>query len=108
MDAVRALSVPPRAITDGSADPVQVEVPCRGGYVYGRRRLLTLPFDAATAATVRRWLRHERRQRAVLTPVVITLLVAAMVALSAGAGTVPPAVPFVLYATGVLVQLWDG
>jgi hypothetical protein len=76
--------------------------------VYGRRRLLTLPFDAATAATVRRWLRHERRQRAVLTPLVITLLAAAMVALSVGADTVPPALSFLLYATGVLVQLADG
>jgi hypothetical protein len=76
--------------------------------VYGRRRLLTLPFDAATAETVRRWLRHDRRQRTVVTPLFITLLAAAMVALSVGAGTVPPAVPFVLYATGVLVQLWDG
>ncbi|MGW4943565.1 hypothetical protein ACWEOZ_18480 [Actinoplanes sp. NPDC004185] len=108
MDAVRALSVPPVAITDGSTDPVWVELPCRGGYVYGRRRMLTLPFDAATAAVARRWLRLERRRRTVVTPIVVTLLAAAFVAVVLGADTVPGWAPVLLYMASVLVQAGDG
>jgi hypothetical protein len=104
MEAVPGLSVPPTAITDGSADPQWVELPCRGGYAYGRRRLLRLPFDAGTATVARRWLRFERLHRTVLIPVTVVLLSAALVLLFTDAGTVS----FALYGTAVLIQLAAG
>jgi hypothetical protein len=106
LGAVRGLSVPSLAITDGSADPTWVELPCRGGYVYGRKRMLRLPFDAATAEVARRWLRFERRQRTVLTPIVITLLSAALATLYFVEDARADLVRLALYAAGFLVQLW--
>jgi hypothetical protein len=81
LSAVSGLAVPPVAITDGSADPVWVEVPSRGGWLYGRAPTLRLPFDPAAAEVVRRWLRHQRRRRVVLAPVLLALLLAALATL---------------------------
>jgi hypothetical protein len=78
LSAVAGLAVPPVAITDGSADPVWVDVPSRGGWLYGRAPTLRLPFDPAAAAVVQHWLRHQRRRRAVVAPVLLTLLLAAL------------------------------
>ena len=78
MSALPELSVPPLAITDGSADPAWVDVPCTGTFVYGRRRTLRLPFDAATADIVHRRLRLDWRERTVWTPISTTLLLAAI------------------------------
>lgn len=72
------LSVPPLAITDGSADPVWVDTPCEGRYLYSRRPTIRLPFDAATADVVRRRIRHLRRQRTVWFPISATLALAAL------------------------------
>jgi hypothetical protein len=81
MSALAGLSVPPSAITDGSADPAWVDVPCTGTFVYGRRRTMRLPFDAVTADIVHRRLRLDRRVRTVWTPVSMALLVAAIATL---------------------------
>lgn len=81
MAAVPDLSIPPVAVTDGSANPVRVVLPSRGGYLYGRRPTLGLPLDAATAVVARNWLRLERRRQFVITPVLVTLLVAALATL---------------------------
>ncbi len=78
MSALPELSVPPLAITDGSADPTWVGMPCTGTFVYGRRRTLWLPFDAATADIVHRRLRLDRRVLTVWTPISTTLLLAAL------------------------------
>ena len=68
MDAVATLSVPPMAVTDGSPDPVWVDLPCRTDWAYGRRPTLRLPLDAATAAAARRWTVLDRRRRTVWGP----------------------------------------
>ncbi|RSM55638.1 hypothetical protein DMB66_35605 [Actinoplanes sp. ATCC 53533] len=105
LDALPGLSVPPAAITDGSADPVWVELPVRGEYLYGRKRMLPLPFDAATAETARRWLRLDRRRRAVLAPISISLLVAAAATVFMDDSRFD-AVRLGLFAAGFLLQLW--
>jgi len=79
MTGLPELSVPPLAITDGSADPTWVDVPCTGTFGYGRKRTLRLPFDAATADVVHRRLRLDQRVRTVWTPISVTLLIAALV-----------------------------
>lgn len=77
LTGLSALSIPPLAITDGSADPTWVDVRCTGPFVYGRTRTLRLPFDAATAEVVHRRLRLHRRVRAVWFPISMTLMGAA-------------------------------
>jgi len=107
LDALPGLSVPPVAITDGSADPVWVELPVRGAYLYSRnRRLLRLPFDAPTAAVAGRWLRFERRRRLVLTPIFITLMLAAAAMLLFVDDSRFDEVRLGLYVAGFLLQLW--
>ncbi len=81
LSALPELSVPPSAITDGSPDPTWVGMPCTGTFLYGRRRTLRLPFDAATADIVHRGLRLDRRVRTVWTPISMTLLLAALATL---------------------------
>ena len=81
MSALPELPVPPLAITDGSADPAWVDVPCTGTFLYGRRRTLRLPFDAATADIVHRRLGLDRRVRTVWTRISTTLLLASIVTL---------------------------
>lgn len=81
LTAVAGLSVPPLAITDGSSDPIWVELPCKSRYVYGRKRTLRLPFDAATADVARRWLRIDRLSRTVLTPISVTMQLSALATL---------------------------
>ncbi|GAA0807393.1 hypothetical protein [Spirilliplanes yamanashiensis] len=61
--ALPGLTVPALAVTDGTADPEWVDTPCAGPYIYSREATLRLPYDAATAAVVRRRLRHDRRVR---------------------------------------------
>jgi hypothetical protein len=105
LDALPGLSVPPAAITDGSADPVWVELPVRGEYLYGRKRMLPLPFDAATAAIARRWLRFDRRRRMVLAPIGISLLVAAGATVFVDDSRFDE-VRLGLFLAGFLLQLW--
>ena len=78
MSALPELSVPPLAITDGSADPAWVDVPCTGTFVYGRRRTLRLPFDTGTADMVHRQLRLDRRVRRFWLPISMTLMLASI------------------------------
>jgi hypothetical protein len=108
LDAVPGLSVPPLAITDGSADPIWVELPCRGRYLYGRRRTIRLPLDAATAEVARRWVRFERRQRTVLTPIHIGLVCTGLATwhVSGDIGREWLVLSFLL--AGVTLQLWIG
>jgi hypothetical protein len=81
MTGLPELSVPPLAITDGSADPTWVDVPCTGTFVYGRKRTLRLPFDAGTADVVHRRLRLDQRARTVWIPISMTMLLAALATL---------------------------
>ncbi len=81
MTGLSELSLPPMAVTDGSADPTWVDVPCRGTFVYGRKRTLRLPFDAGTAAVVQRRLGLDRRVRTVWTPISVTLSLGALATL---------------------------
>ena len=81
MPGLRELSVPPLAVTDGSADPTWIDVPCTGTYVYGRKRTLRLPFDAATADAVQRRISFERRVRTVWAPISMVLMLAALATL---------------------------
>ena len=78
MSALPELSVPPLAITDGSADPAWVDVPCTGTFVYGRRRILRLPFDTGVADMVHRRLRLDRRVRRFWLPISMTLMLASI------------------------------
>lgn len=103
--AVPGLSVPPVAITDGSADPSWVALSASGGFVYGRAHLLLLPLDAGTAAVARRGLRFERLQRSVLTPISLTLLSAALVLLLFADEDRFDGIRLTLYAAGILIQL---
>jgi hypothetical protein len=105
LDALPGLSVPPAAITDGSADPVWVELPVRRDYLYGRKRMFRLPLDAATAETARRWLRFDRRRRFVVTPVFITMMSTAFVLLLFFDDTGFDGARLALYAAAALLQL---
>jgi hypothetical protein len=84
--AVAGLEVPARAITDGSPDPVWVDISCRPSYLYGRRRTVRLPFDAVTAGSIGRLMRHERRLRIWWTPLGILFWIAGSVTLITGVG----------------------
>ena len=106
LDALPGLSVPPVAITDGSEDPVWVELPARRGYLYGRKRTLRLPFDAATATVARRWLRFDHRRRTVLTPIGVSPLLVAFVLLAFVDDSRFDEVRLGLYVAGFLLQLW--
>jgi hypothetical protein len=99
-----ALSVPDVAVTDGSPDPVWVDMPLSTGYRYGRTRVVRLPFDARAAAVARRRLRADRFDRAVLTPLSLVLILLGLVMPHLVEG--PPMVWWFLpYALGVAVQL---
>lgn len=109
MTELPGLSLPPLAITDGSAQPAWVEMPYQGGYVYGRKRTLRLPFDAATAEVARRWLRFDRRLRTVWTPISVTLLLAALVTLFLpGDDDLLNVLRIVFYAAATGVSIWTG
>lgn len=77
-DLVPALNVPPRAVTDGSPDPVWVSLPAGGRSLFGRGTPIRLPFDAATAERARRWLRLNRIYRMAIVPVQFVALTAAL------------------------------
>lgn len=109
MSALPELSVPPVAITDGSADPAWIDMPCPGTFVYGRRRTLRLPFDGATAESVHRWLRLDRRERAVWTPISTTLLIAAIATFSVpGDDEILGLVRIAFFVAGSGLSFWTG
>lgn len=105
LDAVRDLSIPSSAITDGSTAPTWVELPYRNGYVYGRTPALRLPFDAATAGVVRRWLRFDRRRRTFWTPLELVLLSAALLLLIFVDDDRADWVRLALFVAATLIQL---
>jgi len=76
--------------------------------VFGRKRLLRLPLDAATAGVARRWLRFDRRRRLVVTPIIIALMSTALVLLLFFDDTGFDGVRLALYAAAALLQLGTG
>ena len=105
LDSVRDLSVPPLAITDGSPDPSWVEVPCTSRWVYGRRRVIRLPFDAVTAGVAGQRIRFERRRRVLWTPGAVALTVAALVLVLAVKGDWADWAGLAIYGVSLVVQL---
>jgi hypothetical protein len=73
--------------------------------VYGRKRTLRLPFDAATAEKANRWIRFDRRRRALWTPVGIVLMSSALVSLLFVEDDRANWIRLALYAAGLLVQV---
>ena len=109
MTGLPELSVPPLAVTDGSPDPTWIDVPCTGTYLYGRRRTLRLPFDAATADVMQRRIRHDRRERTVWAPISMTLMLAALAMLFVpGDDGLLDVLRIVLFVVGSGVSFWTG
>jgi hypothetical protein len=107
MAELPGLRVPALAVTDGSADPVWIEMPCQGGYLYGRRHVLRLPYDRATADIARRRLRFDRQLRRVWSPLsMIFLLAAGVLLVVPGAADLPSEFRLACYAGALGVSMW--
>jgi hypothetical protein len=79
-----SMSIPEVAITDGSSNPVWVEVPCYDDFAPGFRpslRTLRMPMDRNSAIAAQRWARVFRLYKTIVWPLTSILLIAA--------GTIP-------------------
>src|SRR5688572_14682053 len=65
------LSLPPISLESGTTDVEMITVRCLGESPISRSVLMTLPFDHASAITVRRTVAMQRVRRYVLRPLVV-------------------------------------
>lgn len=110
LGALRQLSVPPLAITDGSHDPEWIDLPCRGTYRYAKKPVLRLPMDAGTAATARRWIRFRKVDDLGVTPAVLLLFVAGFLLGIWGrrAGSLAYLAALLSYFVAIALAWWGG